>query len=425
MARPGIARAALLALVAQAGMAGGAVTVLGVWGGQELEAFNELARAFEQQTGVKVEFTGTRDLNAVLTTRISAGDPPDLAVLPDPARMAELAAQGRLVDLGGVLDLADFRSSYAPVWAALGSARNKLVGIVVKATLKGLVWYGPRALHEAGLRVPESFDQLMAASSALAARGTTPWTVGIESGSASGWVGADWIATLFLRMHGPGKYAEWHQGRLPWTSPEMREVWRAWGRIVGDPKMVYGGGRYVLSTPFGNAFAPLFQSPPRALFHFQAAFIQGFIHKQFPRLKPGEDFDFFPFPAIRPEFARAEVIAGDLLAMLRRTPQSEAFIRYLASAPAQRVWAKSGAGLSANRNVPLGAYLDPVSRKAAERLTRIEAAVFGAGDLMPSQMSSAFWSACMDFVANPGDLEAILAQLEAVRRDAYASGAPP
>jgi alpha-glucoside transport system substrate-binding protein len=113
------------------------------------------------------------------------------------------------------------------------------------------------------------------------------------------------------------------------------------------------------------------------------------------------------------------VVAGDLVAMFRRTPQSEAFIRYLASASAQSFWARSAAGLSANLKVPLDRYPDPVSRKAAAALTQVREVVFGAGDMMPGEMSSAFWSACMSFVADPAGLDEILAGLEAVRKDAY------
>lgn len=419
----GILGAMLLALAASiaaaGGKPGGSVTVLGVWGGRELDTFRSMVQPFEARTGIKVAFTGTRDLDAVLTTRVAAGDPPDLAVFPGPAMMAGMAARGKLADLATVLDMAAIRDDYGPAWIALGSAGGRFTGIFVKVTLKGLVWYDPKALGSAGLAVPESFDALMAESRSLAARGVAPWAVGLESGPASGWVGADWIGTIFLRMHGPDRYAQWQRGGLAWTSPEMRAAWKAWGRIVGDRRMVYGGSPYVLSTPFGHAFAPLFQTPPKALFHFQAAFLQGFIRQEFPRLKPGEDFDFFPFPAMRPDAPRPAVIAGDLMSMFRRTPQSEALITYLASPSAQAFWATSAEGLSANRKVPLADYPDPVSRKAALTLLQAGGAVFGADDLMPGEMSNAFWSACMSFVSDPQDLDRILAGLEAVRRDAY------
>ena len=53
------------------------VTVLGVWTGGEAEAFNKMMAPFEAKTGIKVEFTGTRDLPTILTTQVEAGNPPD------------------------------------------------------------------------------------------------------------------------------------------------------------------------------------------------------------------------------------------------------------------------------------------------------------------------------------------------------------
>ncbi len=41
---------------------------------------------FESATGIKVDYTGTRDLNAVLTTRVQGEIPRTLPDCPGPAR---------------------------------------------------------------------------------------------------------------------------------------------------------------------------------------------------------------------------------------------------------------------------------------------------------------------------------------------------
>jgi len=311
--------APLLALAAgKAERLGGKVTVLGVWGGTELDTFNAMVKPFQERTGVQVEFEATRDLDAVLTTRVAAGNPPDLAVLPSPGKMADLARQGKLVDLAGVLDLGAMKKSYAQGWLDLGSVDGKLVGIFPKADLKGLIWYDPKVVKAAGLSAsPRSFADLMAEANAAAAKGVTPFAIGIESGAASGWVGTDWIENIFLKTYGPAKYKQWYEGKLAWTSPELKSVFQTWGQIVGNPKLCFGGSQYILSTNFGTAFTPLFETPPKAYFHFQATFIQGFITKQFPALKAGEDFSFFAFPPIKPEYTKSAEISGDLVGMFR------------------------------------------------------------------------------------------------------------
>jgi len=59
----------LIGMLTSSVFAASTVTVLGVWTGAEAEAFQKMMAPFEAKTGIKVEFTGTRDLSAILTTR--------------------------------------------------------------------------------------------------------------------------------------------------------------------------------------------------------------------------------------------------------------------------------------------------------------------------------------------------------------------
>lgn len=400
---------------------GGSVSMLAVWGGNELDIFNNMVKPFEQKTGVNVQYEGTRDLDAVLTTRVQAGNPPDVAAMPGPGKMAQFADQGKLIDLSSVLDMSAMKQNYAQGWIDLGTVNGKLVGIFMKASLKGLVWYDPKNLKAAGLSVPTTADQLTQESKQIAATGVTPWAVGLESGSASGWPGTDWLEIIFLKMYGPKLYEQWYQGKLPWTSPQVKKVWETWGQIVADPKMTYGGSQYELSTNFGSAFTPIYQSPPKAYFLLQATFIQSFIQKAFPSLKPVEDYSFFAFPQIDPQYAKSVEIAGDLVSQFNNTPQADALVKYFTTAEAQSYWVRAADGISPNRQVPMSDYPDELSKNAANILTSADIAVFDASDMMPSQMNTAFWSAIMDYVANPGQLDSILAHLESVRKSSYSS----
>ena len=77
-------------LVAQGAKNQGTINVLGVWGGQEADAFAAMTQVFTDRTGIKVQFEATRDLDAVLTTRVQAGNPPDVVILPNPGKLYEL-----------------------------------------------------------------------------------------------------------------------------------------------------------------------------------------------------------------------------------------------------------------------------------------------------------------------------------------------
>src|SRR6266545_4425691 len=125
---------------------GGTVNVLATWGGDEQASFLAMVQPFEERTGVRVEYEGTRDLNAILTTRVQGGNPPDVAGLPGPGQMAEFARAGKLIDLGGVLDVSTMRQQYSDDWLKLAQVDGKQVGIFIKSAVKGLIWYDPKAL---------------------------------------------------------------------------------------------------------------------------------------------------------------------------------------------------------------------------------------------------------------------------------------
>jgi alpha-glucoside transport system substrate-binding protein len=260
---------------------------------------------------------------------------------------------------------------------------------------------------------------MKAASAKIIALGKAPWAVGIESGSASGWVGTDWIENIFLRQNGSQKYIDWYNGKLSWTSPEMKKAWETFGQVVADPEMVFGGSQYINATNFGNAVAPLFADPAQAYFHHQASFIQSFITNQFPGAKPVEDFNFVAFPSIDAKYAKAMEVAADLFVAFRSTPEVKSFLNYLASAEAQSYWAAGTGGLGTNKSVALTFYPDALTKRAASILNTTEIVVFDASDMMKNEMNTAFWSAIVNYVNDPSSLDQILADLEKVRKDAY------
>jgi alpha-glucoside transport system substrate-binding protein len=393
--------------------------VLATWGGAEQDSFLAMVKPFEEQTGITVEYEGSRDLNAILTTRVQGGNPPDLAGLPGPGQMAELARDGKLVDLAGVVDQQALREQYAEDWIRLGTVENKLVGIFIKAALKGPIWYNTKTFGQvSGGAPPRTWDELLTLSERIATGGTTPWCIGLESGAASGWPGTDWLENIVLRQAGPAVYDQWHQGSLAWTSAEIKRAWQSWGQIAGNDRMVFGGRPAMLSTNFGQAGDPLFLSPPRCYLHHQGSFITDFFVKNNPSLKPIDDFNFFPFPEIDPRYAGAVEVGGDLFGMFRDTPQARALIAYLTRPEAQAIWVRRGGALSPNRRVPLEAYPDAIGRQQAQTLTSAQIVRFDASDLMPEALNSAFSRAVLEFVQTPANLDTILAGLDRAREAA-------
>lgn len=413
----------ILALLTEAfytaAFAGKTITVLGIWGGAERDAFMKMLEPFEAATGIRVEFTGTRDLSAILTTRVAAGNPPDVSALPNPGQMQEFAEIGALVDLSGFMDMGKLQDEYAKVWIDLGSHRGKLYSIFISADLKSLVWYNPKAFADAGYQIPQTWDELITLSDKMVAQGKTPWSIGLESGAASGWPGTDWIEDIMLRIAKPEVYDKWVNHEISWTDSVVKRAWELFGQIARNEKYVYGGPAIVLTTNFGDAPNVLFTTPPRAYMHKQATFIKNFILKYDPNLKAGEDFSFFPFPSIDREYGTAALGAADMFAVFNDTPEAQALMRYLATAGAQEIWVVQLGKLSANKRVNPSAYPDDLTRKAAQILASAQTFRFDASDLMPAAVGSgSFWSGILDYVGGE-DLDSVLKRIEETAIDAY------
>jgi alpha-glucoside transport system substrate-binding protein len=395
--------------------------VLATWGGTEQKAFLAMVKPWEDRTGNKIAYEGTRDLNAVLTTRVAGGNPPDVAGLPGPGQMAQFATAGKLTALDSVVDMTAMKSQYAQSWIDLGSVNGKLYGIFIKASLKGLIWYDPKVVQSAGVSLssssaPKTWADLQAITSQLKAAGKTPWCIGLESGATSGWPGTDWIEDFVLRGAGPDVYKNWYLGKVKFSDPAIKAGWTQFGQAVAQ---AYGGKNYVLSTAFGKAGDPLFTSPPGCYLHHQASFITTFFQTDNPSAQPVSDFNFFGFPDINAQYSGAEEVGGDLFGLFKDSPEARDLIKYLTTPEAQQIWVSLGGALSPNKQVPLNKYPDALSKQAGQILVGAKVTAFDASDNMPDAMNTAFLKGILDYVSNPGSLDSVLAHLDQVQTDSY------
>src|SRR5262245_23501921 len=91
----------------------GSVKVLAVWSGQEQANFMAVVKPFEDKTGIKVQYEASRDQDAILTTRVNSGNPPDLAAAPSPQILTNFAKAGKVKALNDVVDMSALQSNTA------------------------------------------------------------------------------------------------------------------------------------------------------------------------------------------------------------------------------------------------------------------------------------------------------------------------
>jgi alpha-glucoside transport system substrate-binding protein len=387
------------------------VTIIGTWTDAEQAAFLAMVKPWEDDTGNKVKYQGTRSINDILAAGIPTGVLPDLAGLPGPGQMAEYAAAGALQPLDDVLDVDTYTSETSPALVELGKSEGKTYGVFIKAALKGLIYYNP-TLHDYSEAPPATWDELISQGEANRGDAEDLWCVGIESGAASGWPATDWIENILLRQSGPDVYNDWWAGKVKWTDPKIKAAFELYMDVIDN---AYGGGTNAVATKFELAGDPLFKSPPGCEFFEQANFMSGL--GAFKTLKAGEDFNAFPFPAINPDYTKAVEGAGDLFGMFHATDAAKSLMKYLVTADAQDIWVKAGGALSANKNAT--SYPDAFSKNAGAAVANAEQFVFDASDLMPSDMNAAFWSHLVSLTSGSETVDEALEALQKVADDAY------
>lgn len=393
------------------GLAGRTVTVLGAIIDQDAARFIESVKVFEEETGIEVVYEGSGDFEQLATLRIEGGNPPDVIMFPQPGLMADLARQGHLVDISNLIDVGELKSNYSDAWIDLGTVDDTLYGLWYRASMKSLVWYPVPAFEEAGYTIPETWDEMIALSDQMVADGNTPWAIGMESATATGWVGTDWIEDIMLRTAGPEKYDQWVAGELPFNSPEVRRAFEIAGEIYFNPDYVLGGTTAILTTPFGDSPLPLFEDPPGAYMHRQASFIPGFFPEYVQEDLEGHVNAFY-FPPIDSEQGRPVLGAGDVFAVTNDKPEVVAFLEFLGTAEAAEYWAKAGGFLSPNGSVPLDWYPNEITRVQAEILTSADVFRFDASDLMPGEVGTgSFWTEVVNWVSGQ-DLDTTLQRID-------------
>jgi alpha-glucoside transport system substrate-binding protein len=396
---------------------GGTLNLLGVLGDQQLAAYLGTLKPFEEATGVTIKYESTRDVLAVLQTRIAGGNPPDVVSNPSAGQISQLGGQSKLVPLDSFLDMTAVRADYPAGLLDLASSGGHLYGVFYNSAVQGLVWYDPK--NYTGPKTPASWGQVTAWADQTAAGGKTPWCIGLESGPASGWPGAVWIEQFVLQQAGGEVYDQWWQGRLRWTSPAIRTAFENFGRIATDPKQVSGGPTAVLTTSFTNSPHGLVASPPTCQLHVQADFMGNALVQEVPGIKAVDDIDFFAFPPLDPARAGSVEISGEALGLLKDTPQGRALMKYVSTPEFSTLVAGTGQWIAANSKTDLDAYTTPLSRKAAQVYANGKTVRYAAQNAMPPAMSQAFLAAVLAYVKDPSTLDAQLAALEAARLKAY------
>jgi alpha-glucoside transport system substrate-binding protein len=395
---------------------GTTVTVDGPFTNPDDVRFAESMKAFQDATGITVKYIGDKEFEARLSIAVDAGNAPDIADFPQPGKAETYSRQGHLVDPTTWISEEWLKQQYNQSWLDMamitGPDGNKMVGGVWhRFNGKSLVWYPKAAFDAAGYGIPTTWDELMALTQQIADDGDTAWCIGIESGAATGWPATDWTEETMLRTTSLENYDKWVKGELKFESPEVKKAIETWSNIWFNDKYVYGGRNAIVSTFFGDAPAPMFETPPKCWLHKQGNFITGF----FPETaKAGVDYSFFYLPGIDPAYGKPFLVAGDMMSMFNDRPEVRALMEYFTTPESASGWLMNGGALAAHQTATPEMYGVDLERGIAELVSQATSFRFDGSDLMPGEVGAgSFWTGMTDYVSGAADLDTVLKEIDA------------
>lgn len=376
---------------------------------------------FAERNGMTITHTGARDFSDQINAQAAGGNPPDIAMFPQPGKVLDFAAEGFLLPLPQDVD-----DAVRPQWPAGTLETYEYDGgtyaIQVKTDYKSIVWYNTQVFTDGGYEVPTSLDALVDLSNQMIADGQTPWCVGIESGPATGWVFTDWMEDMTLRLQGPDFYDQWVSNEIPFDDPRVVEIGQTILDIWNTEGNTYAAGGTIAATAHSADHGQPLADGTCAMVR-QASFFAAFLPEGTTVGDDGEINTFY-FPSA--DDTQPVLTAGNSAGAFRDAPEVWAVMEYLGSTEyaeerqkAQRANKGGGASgfLTANLNVDLSLW-DPVEAAFIDVLSTADPARFDGSDLMPAAVGAgAFWTEGTSAVNGDKSIEDAFAAIQAVYAD--------
>lgn len=394
----------------------GRVSVIAVWSGDEQKSFQAVLDGFKEKfPNVSVKYTsGGDNVPTILATAVQGGRPPDIAGVAQPGLVRDLQKKGALKPIE--FARSTITENFPEDIVNLGVIDDRLYSLLFKAANKSTVWYNVNAFDTAGVSPPETWDAFLENAKTLHAAGIPAYSIA----GADGWTLTDLFENVYLRQAGPEKYDQLTSHAIPWTDESVKQALRTMADVLGDKDNIAGGTSGALQTDFPTSVANVFRDPPKAAMVIEGDFVPGAAANT--ELEPGTGYDVFPFPALG-DVENAVMGGGDSMIMFRRTPASEALMKYLASPEAAEVWARRGGFSTANRNVPDSAYPDDITRRTATAIAEADTFRFDMSDQQPAAFGGTpgqgEWKILQDFLSDPSDVDGTAEKLEAAAARAF------
>jgi alpha-glucoside transport system substrate-binding protein len=373
---------------------GETVTVMGAFTGDQATAFQAELDAWGETSGISVTYDGNSDFQTAVIARATAGNPPDIAIYPQPGVLkSQTQSLYPLEDLG--IDVEAITADEANGLGDIAVVDGQTFGLPYSINVKSLVWYNPAAFEAAGLTVPTTDAELTALQEQIMSEGLGyPWCVGIEDGAATGWSATDWLEEYVLRYGGLDGYNSWIAGETLFDSDLVTEAGDKVAEELLAEGKVNGGGQGAATTSFQTAGNQLFVEGVdngQCFMMRQGSFIADFFPEDIKaQIAEGDlsNIDFFQLPS--PEGTDTAMLGGgDLVGAFTDSDATKQVVEYITGKEfGTNGYASQAIFLSPHNDFDTSSYSTEFQRKAQELLAASTLFGFDASDQMPGEVGA-------------------------------------
>ena len=383
------------------------LTMIGSNSGAEGQTLQKVYQAFTDATGVKINYTGSQDILTLVKSRVDAGSPPDVADIQ--LGTAEQYAQaGKLDDLSSAFG-DELKKNYSQSLLDDASYNGKVFG-VYQGFSNFMLWYNPQTYT--GPKNPTSWSQITDWTASQAAKGTPAWCAAQNAGGGSGFPGAQLLENIFLKQYGPELYKQWGEGKLAWTSPQVKSAFQELSALIGDNKNVSGGVNGILSAPIATGYNGLVSNPASCQVALWGSWVPGLIGSS---AKPGQNIDYYKVPATDPKYANDELFQSTVSVGFTDNDTTKAFLQFMASTAAQTYLGSQDRWPVANQNVPSNVYTSSILQKMSKDYFGNSGTQLAVGPnmLAGAATTTAYYKGVMTYLQNPSQLDSVLQGIQA------------
>jgi raffinose/stachyose/melibiose transport system substrate-binding protein len=305
------------------------------------EIWEEVATEFEEANpGVNVEQTGYQNeelQRTLIPNALAAGDPPDLFQVWPGGELRDQVENGYLMPLDEAIpDTIESVGATVNPWQVGGET----YGIPFTFGIEGF-WYNTDMFDEAGVDVPETFDELVDAVGALRESGVAP----IAVGAGAGWPAAHWWYQFALKSCSPETLAA-AQEEFDFSDPCWVEAGEQLEEFIAIEPFQEGFLGTVPQEGAGSSAGMIAngQAAMELMGHWNVGTIGGLT----PDQQVPDFLGWFPVPGIAgaPGDPTAALGGGDGFGCAADAPPECAdLLAYIMSEDVQRRFAESGSGI--------------------------------------------------------------------------------